>query len=358
MSSGDIVGLQRYYNEEYAPTNIGSTEETGDRPGSNDKNTLRRYDQIYDALSKHINNDVRVLDIGCAMGGFLDYLHARGINSLSGIDSTPKYINYVKQKVNYTIKLGSAESIPFPDNSFGLLIMDQVLEHLVEPVRAFKEAKRVLIDEGLFCISVPDASRYDKTYFFDFFWFLMREHIQHFDIEHVTFLAENEGFELLDFHKSKMPMMSEKMILPNLNVIFRLTGRRGEIKVTKKYFSLTKEIKKYVANETERLNKRNVVIHGLIESQRLVYAWGIGREFLYLYESAGLKRCAIIGLIDTNPYKQSNCVLDGKRITDRTTLNKVPVDSVLIITAIAHTAQIQKTLKETGYSREVLILDN
>jgi len=100
------------------------------------------------------------------MGGFLDYLHVKGIKSLSGIDPTKKYVNYAKQKGNYTIKLGSAESIPFEDNRFDLLVMDQVLEHLLEPRKAFQEAKRVLVDGGLFCIGVPDASRYDKTYFF------------------------------------------------------------------------------------------------------------------------------------------------------------------------------------------------
>jgi len=38
----EIVGLMKYYDEEYAPTNMGSTDKTGDRPGSNDKNTLGR----------------------------------------------------------------------------------------------------------------------------------------------------------------------------------------------------------------------------------------------------------------------------------------------------------------------------
>jgi SAM-dependent methyltransferase len=352
----EIVSLLKYYDKEYAPTNINSTNKTGDRPGSNDKNTLGRYDRLYDVLSKYINNDVRVLDIGCAMGGFLDYLHAKNIKSLFGIDSTKKYINYAKQKGNYTIKLGSAESIPFEDNSFDLLVMDQVLEHLVEPRKAFQDAKRVLVDGGLFCIDVPDASRYDKTYFFDFFWFLMREHIQHFDLEHLILLAEMQGFELVGFSKSETPMMSEKMILPNLNVIFRLTGKRSEIKITKKCFSLTKKIETYVANELERLNKKKAVIHRLVESQRPVYAWGIGREFLYLYESARLKQCAIVGLIDVNPYKQNIFTVAGKRIIPKTVLKEATPDSVIIISAIAYVDAIKADLLNLGYKGEICTL--
>ena len=356
LSPDEIVRLMNYYDEEYAPTNISSTNKTGDRPGSNDKNTLGRYDRLYDVLSKHINNDVRVLDIGCAMGGFLDYLHAKDFKNLFGIDPTPKYVNYAKPKGNYTIKLGSAESMPFVDNSFDLLVLDQVLEHLVEPRKAFQEAKRVLVDGGLFCIGVPDASRYDTTYFFDYYWFLMREHIQHFDLEHLKLIAEMQGFELVGFSKSEMPMMSEKMVLPNLNVIFRLTGKRSEIKVTKQCFSLAKEIKKYVANEFERLNKKKAVIHGLIESLRPLYAWGIGREFLYLYESARLKQCVIVGLIDVNPYKQNVFTVAGKKIIPKTVLKEATSDAVLIISAIAYVDVIKADLLKLGYKGEICTL--
>ena len=354
LSLDEITDLIKYYNEEYAPTNIGSTDKTGDRPGSNNQNTLGRYDQLYDLISKHINSNSKVLDIGCAMGGFLDYLHAKSIKNLSGIDPTKEYVNHAKRKGHYDIKLGSAESIPFNNNSFDLLVMDQVLEHIVEPRKAFQEAKRVLVDGGLFCIGIPDASRYDKTYFFDFFWFLMREHIQHFDIEHLKLLAEQEGFELIDFSKSETPMMSEKMLLPNLNVIFCLTGEMNRLNINEDCFKLKKEIEKYVANDFKRLDKKRKIIDDLVVSQKPLYVWGIGREFLYLYESAGLKNCNVVGLIDINPYKQNNFMLDGKKIMDQAILNKATPNSILIITAIAHTAQIEKTLQGIDYSGEVL----
>jgi hypothetical protein len=65
-----------------------------------------------------------------------------------------------------------------------------------------------------------------------------------------------------------------------------------------------------------------------------------------------------VGLIDANPVKQSNFLLDGKKISDSSILNKSTSDSVLIITAIAHTAQIQKKLQTAGYAGEMLTLEN
>lgn len=357
LSLDEIDGLIKYYNEEYAPLNLGSTDKIGDRPGSDNPFTFKRHAQLYNLISSYVYSDSKVLDAGCAMGGFLDYLHKHGLNNLYGIDIIEDYVSYAKKKGDYNIRLGSAESIPFDDNSFDLLVIDQVMEHLVEPVRAFREAKRVLVDGGLFCIGIPDASRYDEIYFFDFYWFIMREHTQHFDVEHLKLLAEMEGFELVSFSKTETPMMSEKMILPNLNVLFRLTGETSRLNITENCFTLKKEIEQYIANDFKKLNKKREIIDDLVESQKPIYVWGIGREFLYLYESAGLKNCNIVSLIDINPYKQNNFMLDGKKIMDQAILNKATPDSILIITAIAHTAQIEKTLQGIDYSGEVLELE-
>ena len=82
----------------------------------------------------------------------------------------------------------------------------------------------------------------------------MREHIQHFDVEHLKLLAEMEGFELVSFSKSETPMMSEKMILPNLKVLFRLTDKMKRLNITENSFTLKEEIEQYIANDFKKLN--------------------------------------------------------------------------------------------------------
>jgi len=89
-------------------------------------------------------------------------------------------------------------------------------------------------------------------------------------------------------------------------------------------------------------------------SQKPLYVWGIGREFLYLYESAGLKNCSIVGLIDTNPYKQNAFSVDGKTIMNISVLEKATSNSALIIGAIAHTKQIKSALSEIGYCGQII----
>ena len=354
LSFAEIRGLRKYYNEEYAPLNLDSADKVGDRPGSNNTFTLKRYAHLYNLISPYINKNSRILDVGCAMGGFLGYLRKRGLNKIYGIDIVEDYVRSAKKNGNYNIKLGSAEDIPFKDKSMDLLLMDQVIEHSVEPVKVFREAKRVLTDNGLLCLGVPDAAKYSKIYFFDFYWFLMREHIQHFDIEHLKFLATSEGFKLVAFSESKTPMVSEKMILPNLNVVFRLIARKRELKITQNCFELKRKTERYITDNFKKLNQKRKIIDDLAVSQKPLYVWGVGREFLYLYESAGLKNCNIIGLIDSNFRKQKKFTVEGKKITDKSILKKAVPGSVLIISAIAHIKQIKEAILKIDYRGEIL----
>lgn len=356
LSANEIKGLVKYYNEEYAPINLSSTDKLSDLPGSENLFTLKRYSQLYRLISPYINADFKVLDVGCAIGGFLNYLNKKGIKKLYGIDVIKKYIDCAKKEKKYIVKTGNAESIPFTNKIFNLLIMDQVVEHLINPRNAFREAKRVLTGDGLLCIGIPDASKYNKIHFFDFFWFLMREHIQHFDIEHLKLLAEMEGFEMINFNQSETPMVSDKMILPNLNVIFRLVNKKNKSNIGANCFEIKRRLKHYVKNELKKLGNKKKIIKNLIISRKPLYVWGIGREFLYLYESAGLKKCNVIGFIDANPYKQKKFFVNDKKITDESVLKKASANSALMITAFAHAKKIKKEVLKIGYKGKFIKL--
>ncbi len=352
LSSREITGLAKYYNEEYAPANVSSTDKVGDRPGSKNTFTLRRHARLYRLFAPFIKNDFRVLDVGCATGGFLDFLSARRLKKLYGIDISLEYVKKARENGVYDIRTGDAELIPFADASMDLVVLDQVLEHLGEPQKAIKEARRVLSDGGLLCISVPDAARYEKEYFFDFYWFLIKEHIQHFDIEHLRLLAAREGFELVAESESTIPMTSKKMVLPVLSAVFRLVGGKGmnTIKTDK----LEKQIKRYITNDFKKLGKKRKMIESLSISRKPIYAWGTGREFLYLYESCGLNKCNLAGLIDTNSYKQKTNSIGGTRIQDKSILTKATPDSALIISAPAHAGAIKAELAKIGYHGRII----
>jgi SAM-dependent methyltransferase len=52
--------------------------------------------------------------------------------------------------------LNSSPALPFPDRTFDLIVCNDILEHLLEPLLVLKEAVRVLCDDGTIVISVPN----------------------------------------------------------------------------------------------------------------------------------------------------------------------------------------------------------
>jgi SAM-dependent methyltransferase len=356
LTPDELIGLGHYYDNEYAPANVHAGGLAGDRPGSSDNLTSDRYDNLYSALAPHAQPCHEILDVGCAMGGFLDYLGRKGFGRLSGVDMTKTYVDAAREKNKYTIELGSAEDLPFDDASFDVIVMEQVLEHLVDPIKGFQETRRVLKKNGLFCVGVPDASKYAERRFFDFYWLLLREHIQHFDINHLDFLGRQEGFEMLDYRQTAHAVMSRRMVMPNLTAVFKASDKVDRrIEARSDHGEIKRQMTDYVNGEksSRRIHKNTMRV--LAESRRPVYIWGIGREFLYLYESAGLKRCAIAGLIDSNQFKQKSCSVNGMKISDNIGLQpSANEDSALLITAIAHTDPIVRAARSIGFKGEIM----
>ena len=107
----------------------------------------------------------RMLDLGCgegrhifgAMEEFPD-LQCIGLDphiesltkAFEGLDFLESISN---KKTNFLS--GSAYSLPFPDNSFDLVVCSEVLEHLHEYKDAIAEISRVLKTGGSFLASVP-----------------------------------------------------------------------------------------------------------------------------------------------------------------------------------------------------------
>ena len=355
LTPEEIEGLGRYYNEEYAPTNLSACDLAGDRPGSSSTLTSTRYAQLLSALAPFVERHHAVLDVGCALGGFLNTLQSHGLTHLAGVDQTEIYVAEARRSTNHRIELGNAESLPFEDGSFDAIVIEQVLEHLVHPLRAFEEARRVLRPDGVLCVGVPDAARYKNVPFFDYYWLLLREHIQHFDARHLALLAARAGFELCDVQHTTHAVMSERMRMPNLCAIFRKRDRGVHIAPRA---AVTDGIEAYLAQEEERALRRRRFLAAQSESRRPLYAWGIGREFLWLHAAAGLGSCNLAGIVDSNPLKRKSWSLAGLPVSDpRATLADAPADAMLLITAVAHAAPIAAAARECGFAGEIHSFD-
>jgi len=88
-----------------------------------------------------------VLEIGCGTGASLMPLLEMGLNA-TGIDASPYMLDISFKKLGNRVDLyrGSAEDLPFDDNSFNHACFMTALEFVDDPVKAIAEACRVARD--------------------------------------------------------------------------------------------------------------------------------------------------------------------------------------------------------------------
>jgi SAM-dependent methyltransferase len=94
----------------------------------------------------------RVLDVGCGAGNMFHHLAHYG--SVVGVENNPKPLK-VAQERGYDVRLASAESMPFPDESFDLIAALDVIEHCEDDVVVLREIHRVAAPGALLVITTP-----------------------------------------------------------------------------------------------------------------------------------------------------------------------------------------------------------
>lgn len=108
----------------------------------------------------------RVLDVGCNNGNLAFLLRKQGVLAKQldyiGIDIAEESIEYA-QKRNISgaaFHVGSALELNFPDESFDVVTLVEVIEHMPDQSRVIHEAARVLKPGGLILLSTPNAECY------------------------------------------------------------------------------------------------------------------------------------------------------------------------------------------------------
>ena len=102
----------------------------------------------------------RALDLGCGTGTLTVMLKQSAPEAhIAGVDGDEEVLAIAKTKakharVDVTWDYGLAYDLPYPDNSFDVVVSSLVIHHLTsaDKVRAFQEVRRILRPDGWFHI--------------------------------------------------------------------------------------------------------------------------------------------------------------------------------------------------------------
>ena len=107
-------------------------------------------------FSKWIGEGKKVLDLGGRDGTLTKYFCKKNKVTIGDIDI--QSLAYAKNNYDLETEITNLnEALPFPDNSFDVVVMGEVLEHLPYPMITLGEVKRILKKDGKFIGNLPLA---------------------------------------------------------------------------------------------------------------------------------------------------------------------------------------------------------
>lgn len=112
----------------------------------------------------------RLLDVGCGPGTItVDLARAVAPGEVVAVDQAPAAVELTRDALraadlmSVTVQVADVHALPFEDASFDVVHAHQVLQHLVDPVAALREMRRVTRPGGL--VAVRDADYAATTWF-------------------------------------------------------------------------------------------------------------------------------------------------------------------------------------------------
>lgn len=152
----------------------------------------------------------RILDLGCSGGALAQRLSAAG-HEVTGVDLVE--VPGVRQRTARFVRADLDNGIP-PEvgDGFDVVLAADVLEHLREPRRLVRDARRVLRKDGSLVVCVPNVSHWYPRLRVSLGFFgydqrgpLDRGHLRFFTRRSIVRLVEHEGFRVRDVASVGLP---------------------------------------------------------------------------------------------------------------------------------------------------------
>lgn len=233
------VDLGKYYQSEDYVSHTGTKKGLVNRVYHIVRNyTIGKKVKLINTLSPKGN----ILDIGSGTGEFLSACKNNGWQTL-GVEPSPLAKDFAEKEYGLTIHDESYLD-EIEDKSYNVITMWHVLEHVAQLNKRVKQLKRILKDNGVLIIAVPNCSSYDAEHYGKY-WaaYDVPRHLYHFVPDDIINLFDKEQMQLVEilpmrFDSYYVSMLSEKYKDGKGNLISAFfTGLKSNLKAKKTGYS-------------------------------------------------------------------------------------------------------------------------
>lgn len=147
----------------------------------------------------------RLLDVGCGIGTFLLLAEESGYE-VWGTEISDFGSRYAGENLALDVYKGDLEEARFPSAHFDIITLWHTLEHVPDPKATLKEIHRILKEDGILVIAVPNL----HNFITNILYFLAKGkrlklfspqskewHFFHFSITTLSALLEKAGFDII-----------------------------------------------------------------------------------------------------------------------------------------------------------------
>ena len=178
-----------------------------------------------------------ILDIGCGNGRYLSTLKKQGWQTY-GIEQSPKSSKYARDVLQLEVNTGDLLDCKYQAEFFDVITMWHSLEHLYEPILTLKEAKRILKDDGLLIITVPNVNSFAAKVFKKYWYQLeIPIHLIAFTPDSITRMLDVAGLKAKRIYYDRRNSPLKQSLLNLKDGKYRLLSKLSRFKVLIRMFN-------------------------------------------------------------------------------------------------------------------------
>lgn len=153
-----------------------------------------RYAVMLRLIAEHIPPPGKMLEIGTGAGFFLKAAQRLGWD-VDGIEVSASAVEFANSRLGLRVNHQEAEELSYPEKSFDVVVMFEVIEHLFWPSRVLDAIHQVLRPGGLLVISTPNYNALSH-WALGLSWAVLSpaEHLYYFEEQSLQRMLEKSSF--------------------------------------------------------------------------------------------------------------------------------------------------------------------